>query len=140
MIAPQVETPKYVLLDDAQRIGPEILALDSGQNCAAVYGFSDKQPYDTFCRNSEQSLTPYPLVKGYLQNQLEVAGDTLLFVVMDAAGPDEPILHASTMQCVFEAHQKQSPLVTVSHRLTKDEQSSAYRVAEYVLGVSPAIP
>jgi hypothetical protein len=130
-----VETPNYVLLDRTQRIRPELLALDSGQKCTAVYGFSDKQPYDAFCENSELALTPYPLVKGYLRNRLEVAGDAILIVVIDPAGPDEPILDASTMQLVLEAHEKESPHVTVSYRLTKDEQLPAYRVEKYGSGV-----
>ncbi len=128
MNALQVETPNYVLLDHTQRIGPELLALDSGQDCIAVYGFSDKQPYDAFCEHSELALTPYPLVKGYLRNRLEVAGDTILVVVIDAAGPDEPTLVASTMQLVLEAQEKDSPQVAVSYRLSKDAQSLAYRV------------
>jgi hypothetical protein len=123
-----VETPNYVLLERTQRIGPELLALDSGQDCIAVYGFSDKQPYDEFCENSELALTPYPLVKGYLRNQLEEAGDTLLLVVVDAAGPDESHLNAATMQSILKAQENHSSQVTVSHRLTRDEQSQAYRV------------
>ena len=126
-----VETPNYVLLDHTQRIGPELSAMDSGQKCIAIYGFSDKQPYDAFCENSELALTPYPLVKGYLRNRIDVAGDTILIVVIDAAGPDEPILDASTMQLVLEAHEKESPQVSVSYQLTKDEQSTAYRVEKY---------
>ncbi len=130
MNALQVETPNYVLLDRTQRIGPELLALDSGQDCIAVYGFSDKQPYDAFCEHSELALTPYPLVKGYLRNRLEVAGDTILIIAIDAASPDEPILNASTMQLVLDAQEKQSPQVSVSYRLTKDERSPGYRVEE----------
>jgi hypothetical protein len=126
-----VETPNYVLLERTQRIGPELLALDSGQDCIAVYGFSDKQPYDAFCENSELALTPYPLVKGYLRNRLEVAEDTILLIAIDAAGPDEPILNAATMQLVLEAHETQSSQVSVSYRLTKDEQTPAYCVEEY---------
>ena len=126
-----VETPNYVLLDHSKRIGPELSAMDSGQKCIAVYGFSDKQPYDAFCENSELALTPYPLVKGYLRNRIDVAGDTILIVVIDAAGPDEPILDASTMQLVLEAHEKESPQVSVSYQLTKDEQSTAYRVEKH---------
>ena len=131
-----VETPNYVLLDHAQRIRPEMLALNRAQKCIAVYGFSDKQPYDAFCENSALSLTPYPLVKGYLRNRLEVAGDTILIVVIDAAGPDQPILDASTMQLVLEAQEKEARQVTVTYRLTKDEQSAAYRVEEYGSDVS----
>jgi len=135
MNALSVETPNYVLLDHAQRIGPEMLALDSGKKCIAIYGFSDKPQYDAFCKKSELELTPYPLVKGYLQNRLEVAGDTILIIVIDPAGPNEPTLDAATMQSVLEAQQKQLPQVTVSYRLTKDEHSPAYHVTECACGV-----
>jgi hypothetical protein len=128
MSALLVETPNDVLLDGKQRIGPELLALHSGKMCIAIYGFSGKQSYDAFCEKSERALTPYPLVKGYLQNQLEDAGDTLLLVVVDAVGPDESHLTAATMQSVLEAREKQSSQVAVSFRLTRDEQSQAYRV------------
>lgn len=135
MNAQLVETPNYVLLDHAQRIGPKLLTLDSGQKCNAVYGFSDKQPYDEFCEHSKLELTPYPLVKGYLQNRIEAAGETILIVVIDPAGPDAPILEASTMQLVLEAHENKSPHVTVCYRLTKDEQSPAYHVEKCGPGV-----
>jgi hypothetical protein len=123
-----VETPNDVLLDGKQRIGPQLLALHSGKICIAIYGFSSKQSYDAFCEKSDRALTPYPLVKGYLRNQLEEAGDSLLLVVVDAAGPDESHLNAATMQSILKAQGNHSSQVTVSHRLTRDEQSQAYRV------------
>ncbi|QDT09020.1 hypothetical protein K239x_09630 [Planctomycetes bacterium K23_9] len=130
MNAKSVEVPNYVLLDRAERIAPELLPSESGQNCVAIYGFSDKQPYDAFCENSELALTPYPLVKGYLQNRLEAAGDTILIVAIDAASPDQTTLDAATMQSVLVAMSQQSPLVEVTHRLTRDDPSNAYRVEE----------
>ena len=123
-----VETPNDVLLDGKQRIGPELLALPSGKVCIAIYGFSGKQSYDAFCEMSERALTPYPLVKGHLQNQLEDAGDTLLLVVVDAVGPDESHLNAATMQSVLEAQETRSSQLAVSFRLSRDEPSHAYRV------------
>lgn len=130
MSALLVETPNDVLLDGNQRLGPELLALHSGKMCIAIYGFSGKQSYDSFLEKSDRALTPYPLVKGYLKNQLEVAGDTLLLVVVDAVGPDESHLNAATMQSVLEAREKQSNQVAVTFQLTRDDQSQAYRVEE----------
>ena len=132
----QVDTPNYVLLDRAKRLGPELIALGSGQKCIAVYGFSDKQPYDAFCKKSELALTPYPLVKGYLRNQLETADDAILIIAIDPAGPDESVLNAAIMQSVLEAQETKSLQVTVSHRLTRDEQKSAYRVEEIASDVA----
>lgn len=137
MNVPQIDTPNYVLLSDKQRIGPQLLTANSGQECFAIYGFSDKLPYDAFCKNSDLALMPYPLVKGYLQNQLESAGDTILIIAIDAAGPDAAELSASTMQAVLEAHKNQSDQVAVSYRLIKGETSAAYRVEKCVPSVSP---
>lgn len=127
-----VETPNYVLLHCPQRIGPEILASSSGQNYIAIYGFSDKQPYDAFCKNSELALTPYPLVKGDLRNRIEAAGDTILIIAIDAAGPDEPILNGSAMQSVLEALEEKTPQVAATYLLTKENQTHACRAQDVV--------
>ena len=135
MTAQLAETPNYVLLDHGRRIGPELLTLDSGQQCTAIYGFSDKQPYDAFSGNSQLSLAPYPLVKGYLENQVEAADEKILIVIVNAPGPNEQILLASTMQTVLDAQKKSLPQVAVSYRLTKDKKSTAYKVEECVSDV-----
>ncbi|TWU31386.1 hypothetical protein Poly41_62550 [Novipirellula artificiosorum] len=130
MDAPLVNTPHYVLLDGKHRIGPPLVSPRSGQECVAIYGFSDKHPYDAFCSQSELALTPYPLVKGYLRNQLEVARNAILLIVVDAAGPNALQLNAATMQSVLESQVNQSKHVAVSFRLTRDEQSKAYHLEE----------
>lgn len=130
MAAPQAETPHYVLMNRSERIGPQLLADDSGVERIAIFGFSDKQPYDAFCKKCDLALTPYPLVKGYLQSRLEDAGDATVMIVIDAAGPDEKTLTAATMQSVLEAHEKQAAQVSVTYHLTKDDQSAAYHVEE----------
>lgn len=122
------ETPSDVLMDGKQPIGPVLLPLDSGKACIAIYGFSSKRLYDAYCEKSEQALAPYPLVKGYLRNQLENATDTILLVVVDAVGPDESHLNAATMQSVLEAQETRSSQLAVSFRLSRDEPSHAYRV------------
>lgn len=124
-----VSTPNYVLIDGNLRIGPKVLTLDSGRGCSAIYGFSDKGPYDGFCANSRLALKPYPLVKGYLRNQIEAPGDSLKLVVIDAAGPGEPCLHAVTLKAVLEAQETHAAHVTSAYRLTFDEEANAYRVA-----------
>ena len=78
-------TPNYVLIDGNLRIGPKVLPLDAGMGCSAIYGFSEKGAYDRFCANSQLALKPYPLVKGYLRNQIDALGEALKLVVIDAA-------------------------------------------------------
>mgnify|MGYP001822969437 CR=1 FL=1 len=123
-------TPNYVLIDGNLRIGPKVVPLDAGIECSAIYGYSDKGPYDKFCANSQIALKPYPLVQGYLRNQIDASGDNLKLVVIDAAGPREPYLHAATIEAVLEAQERCAAHVTVTYRLTFDEEANAYRVDE----------
>ena len=122
-------TPNYVLIDGDLRIGPKVVPLDAGMECSAIYGFSDKRPYDKFCANSQLALKPYPLVKGYLRNQIDAPDDSLKLVVSDAAGPSEPYLHAATIEAVLGAQESRAAHVTAAYRLTFDEEANAYRVA-----------
>ena len=123
-----INTPCYVLLDGKQPLGPKLLALHDGRHCVAIYGFSDKQPYDLFCADCELPLRPYPLVKGYLKDQIAQSGDSLQLVVVDAAGPQASELKAATMNSVLEAQEQGSNHVTVSFRLVLDRNSQAYRL------------
>ncbi len=123
-----VATPCYVLIFDKVRIGPTLTPTESASSYQVIYGFSDKAPYDAFCANSPLPLTPYPLVKGYLQNQIEMAGDVVHLVVVDASGPQDAQLNAATMQAVFDAMKTQSSQVTASFRLTLNSDNESYAV------------
>ena len=123
-----LNTPCDVLLDDKQRLGPKLLAQSGGTKYEAIYGFSNKKSYDLFCANSDHPLKPYPLVKGYLKNQIADSGDTVQLVVVDAAGPQETQVHAATMNCVLKAVEQKANQVAFSFRLTLDRESQAYRV------------
>jgi hypothetical protein len=138
MTALLVNTPRYVLLDGKQRLSPKLLGLQCGPECVAIYGFSDKQPYDLFCANSDVPLTPYPLVKGYLKNQITESGNTVHLVVVDAAGPQEAHLNAATMNSVLEAQEQEANHVTISFRLTLDQDSQSYRVEKASSGLDGA--
>jgi len=123
-------TPYYVLMDGDGRIGPNVVQLDAKNECLPIYGFSGKGPYEKFCTNSEQALKPYPLVKGYLQDQANTPGDCLKLVVIDATGPSEPNVHAATMAAVLEAQMNKSTHVTTAYHLMFDHQANAYHVEE----------
>ncbi len=130
MIAVIADTPYYVLMDGNRRIGPPVVQLHSGTECAPIYGFSDKVCYDKFLMNSELALRPYPLVKRYLRNQAGAPGDGLKLVVIDAVGPRAPYLHAATMEAVLEAHEKRTNHVSAMHHLMFDQEANAYRVED----------
>ena len=123
-------TPHYVLMEGNRRIGPKVLPLPSGTECAPIYGFSNQRPYETFRRNSELALTPYPLVKVYLRSQDDESGDDLKLVIVDAAGPREPCLRAATIEAVLQAHENRTNQVTTAYRLMFDQEANAYRVDE----------
>ena len=135
MTAQLVNTPYYVLLDGKQRLGPKLLRPRAGPEGVAIYGFSDKPPYDLFCANSELALTPYPLVKGYLKTQITDSGDAVHLVVVDAAGPNEAQLNAATMKSVLEAQEQKANHVTISFRLMLNQDSQAYRVEKASSGL-----
>ncbi len=130
-----VATPRYVLMNGKNRIGPSVTSESCARNCLAIYGFSGKGPYDRFQQNSEQHLTPYPLVEGYLSNQIAAdseSGDpegSLKLVVLDAAGPDDPLLFAVTMQATLDAQKNRILQVKTSHCLSFNSQASAYQIA-----------
>ncbi|WP_372724916.1 hypothetical protein [Novipirellula sp.] len=123
-----IATPCYVLISEKARIGPILKVAKTGTSYQIIYGFSDKAPYDVFCANSPLPLTPYPLVKGYLQSQLEMAPGVSHLVVVDATGPHDAQLNAATMQAVFDALKTQSPQVTASFRLTLNSDNQSYTV------------
>ncbi len=125
-----VSTPRYVLMDGSRRIGPEAEPLCLGNQCLPIYGFSGKALYDKFLSQSELALTPYPLVGGYLRNQIESAGDSLMLVAIDPAGIQEPYLQAATMAAVLEAQKTNAMHVTANYRLVFDQLADAYRVEE----------
>ena len=130
MSAVAVGTPYYVLMDGKRRIGPKVVQLHLGIECSPIYGFSDKGSYDKFCMHSQLALTPYPLVQFYLRNQTGATGDGLKLVVVDAAGPREPCLHAATMEAVLESQENRTAHVAAAYHLMFDQEASAYRVEE----------
>lgn len=123
-----LSTPQYVLLDVNRRIGPKLTPSDSKTSITAIYGFTNKPLYDAFRLNTKQPLIPYPLVKRYLTKMIEEAGDSLSLIVLDANGPDQPVLQAAAIADVLEAHVKGVKTITSTHQLTLDTSSSSYCV------------
>jgi hypothetical protein len=81
MVEGSLNTPHYVLKQGNQPTRPKLVAIDPSDpttQATVLFGFSDKPQYDTFhasCLPLE--LTPYPLVKRYLIDQLESEGQDL---------------------------------------------------------------
>jgi hypothetical protein len=140
MSAVSDDTPYYVLMEANRRIGPRIMPLPSGFECAAVYGFSGKGPYDKFRANSPGALTPYPLVEDYLRTEVGTAGRGLKLVVLEAAGPQESYVQAATVEAVLEAQEKRATHVTATHQLTFDAVADGYRVDESSVKIDYPLP
>ncbi len=126
--------PYYVLMDQKTPFGPSIADPLPDLEYSAIFGFSGKAPYDNFCRESSVPLTPYPLVKGYLRNQLGAFGHDdanercVKLVVLDAAGPRAPSVHAATIQAVLEAQENGMTHITPTHHLKFNPQANVYRL------------
>lgn len=124
------DTPCYVLMKGGSRLSPNVVPLSSGRDCSAVYGFSGKDSYGKFCSLSEQALTPYPLVKTFLRDQVASSGDSLRLVILDASGPKDPCVLAATMESVLEVLESRTTEVTVAHRLKFDFKTDVYEIEE----------
>lgn len=122
------DTPYFVLMEENRRIGPKVLQTPGGIECAAFYGFSDKDTYDKYCMNCHLALTPYPLVKAYLRNEAGPRAEGLRLIVLDAAGPREPYLHAATMEAVLEAQENRTAHVNAKYEFRLDSETDAYRL------------
>lgn len=123
-------TPRYLLLEGKDPIGPAVETALSGNSCLAVYGFSGKPAYDRFITNSNRELRPYPLMKGYLQNQTAAGGGELRLVILDAEHASQQTLNAASMNSAFTAQSTNSNQIGCEYQLSFDAQSNAYRLAE----------
>lgn len=138
----KIATPKYVLRDEGQAVCPTVAQASAGLIHKLVFGFSDKPFYDEFSSKSKLLLMPYPLVKGYLKNQLEAAagdddskqanakGTLLNLVVVDAAGPDADVIYATTMDAVLVAFDFRAKQILATHLLRFDPKSSSFQLED----------
>jgi hypothetical protein len=121
-------TPHYLLKDLDHFLGPVCVQSEPGEQLSVVYGFSDKAAYDTFIGRSPLALMPYPLVTLHLRKKAGTADASVTLLVLDAGGPEEPSLDATTMESVLTAHLNDANEVATTHHLTFDQAAAAYRV------------
>ena len=105
-----------------------MLPLHSGPTYTAVFGFSDKAPYDLFCANSNLHLKPYPLTKFYLRDKLAINDETVRLIAIDASSPRDAHLSAITIESLLEALESKTELMSVAYRLSLDQKSDGYKV------------
>lgn len=122
------KVPRYVLKDSSHPTCPSAYGSSPDHPVVVIFGFSDKPEYDVFLEASSLELTPYPLVKGYLQNQIGLEMSATKLVAVDAASPHQLVFHAATMEAVLESFQLGLDQVAITHQLILDEFSKHYRV------------
>jgi hypothetical protein len=140
------KTPRYVLRHGLQLVSPSLSAnhtfvadsevADSRSSAIAplvIFGFTDKPQYDAFLQSDTKHLTPYPLVKRFLMDQLDQvehrAGGKLL--ILDALDPSQRVMQATTFEAVLKSLQDGQHFVPITHRLIRDGVDSAschYRI------------
>jgi hypothetical protein len=96
-------TPNYLLYEDGRPISTLLKIPHTGETATAVYGFSDKPMYDRFCMATTRRLTPFPLVKTYLRNQLKLKPNEAKFMALDASSCDSSNLDIATMVSVLDS-------------------------------------
>ena len=125
-------TPFYVVRSGVLPFYPKISFDDPETNCVCVYGFSDKPIYDKFISSTDQPLTPYPLVNGYLVNQIEDAAKAKSsaacqrLVILDATDVAQETLSVATMAAVLKAQQEKNPQTPIEFELPFDSSTSSY--------------
>ncbi len=122
------KVPRFVLKDGAHPTCPKVPGAPPDQPVNVIFGFSDKPEYDVFLKATSLALTPYPLVKRYLQNQIDLEMSTTKLVAVGAASPHQCVVPAATMEAVLESFQLGMDQVAITHQLIFDEVSKQYRV------------
>lgn len=123
-------TPRYLLLEDKDPIGPAVVSASSENGCVVVYGFSGKPAYDRFAANSNRELRPYPLMKGWLQTRTAEEGHELHLVALDAHHPSQQTITAVTTNSALIAQSTNAAHLDSEYQLKFDSRASAYRIAE----------
>jgi hypothetical protein len=128
MVIGSAKVPRYVLRDGLGYASLRVLETSLKVGSTVLYGFSGKPEYDAFISSSELSLTPYPLVRGYLERTL--VSNLLQLVALDAGTFQQTLLQAATFESVLDSLRNQVDTLPVTHRLIIDDASTAYRVEE----------
>ena len=141
----KISTPLYVLRHEDKPLRPVISEAAGTLFSNSIFGFSNKPFYDTFTSECDLALMPYPLVKGFLKNQIEASQAALNakdaepfqdgsysqnLVIVDAAGPAAEVVYAVTMSSILEAFESKSKQLLASHLFRFDTKSSSYQMEE----------
>ena len=125
-------TPKYVLRSENQPFSSTLNSGDSKTSCNCVYGFSEKSIFDTFNKNTEQTLVPYPLVIGYLVNQIAEAksagktGVDIGLMILDATAPTQATVSTATLVSILAAQEAKEKEVAIESKLVFDSKTGGY--------------
>ncbi|MEW4452030.1 hypothetical protein AB1L30_05030 [Bremerella sp. JC817] len=117
-------------MDEHERVGPRLEEGTSHSSRQVLYGFSDSDAYERFRSHSTNDYRPYPLVKGYLREQLQSDSERIGLIVLDAVSARDEQLNAAAMDNVLQALEASDAKVGSRYRLTYDAATLAYQVSE----------
>lgn len=119
-------TPRYLLMEDRNPIGPAVAPVPPAVDCIAVYGFSGKPAYDRFVTASNRELRPYPLLKAYLQKQIAAGAEKLRLVILDAEHPNQQSIRAVSMESACNAQSANDSHIDAEYHLRADPLTGVY--------------
>lgn len=122
------KTPHYVLREGNHPTALTAVNDASDASTSVIFGFSDKPQYDAFLSLSPLHLTPYPLVRRFLVDQIALNGDSLKLVALDVSTPTQQLLSAATFESVLSSLQSNSDHVTVTHQIWLDTETAEYKI------------
>lgn len=122
------KTPHYVLREGNHPTALNAVNNPSNASTTVIFGFSDKPQYDAFLSLSSLHLTPYPLVRRFLVDQIALNRDSLKLVALDAPTPTQKLLSAATFESVLSSLQSNADHVTVTHQIWLDAETAEYKI------------
>ena len=129
-LATSTRVPRYILNSNTGPLGPQLIQPTLEVPTQVIYAFTNKSHYDTFLKNSgsHAELLPYPLIKGYMQGQIDADVGSLKLVAIDCESPTQTQICAVTMLAIIRALELKNDSIEISHTLTLDADCQQYHV------------
>ncbi len=123
-----VATPHYLLLGSNGPVGPDIMQSAPAADQFVVYGFSSRQQYDRFTVAGHAVLRPYPLLNGHLTKPSDYTGNRITLIAIDADGPEELEVRATSAESLVQALASGIDQVAVEFHLVASHRGGVYQI------------
>lgn len=120
--------PKYVLLEDNNKLHAKVDVTSSDAGHEVLYAFSSSESYARFVSSTERKLRPYPIAKGLLKRVLEEAGDVPPLLAIDATDQRQDEVAAITVKDAVESTEDNEGQIPVSYTLRFISEQDSYSV------------